>query len=263
MSNIFSYPDTSLIGYRNQSPFPHAMVAGTWDESLLSRCAQEVNAFDNWDGEKSFYAADKKRYCSDWSRLPPSVGDVVLETFKPKFLCWLEELTSERGLIPDPYLRGGGIHSIRNGGYLKVHADFNWHEDLKLYRRLNLLLYFNQGWQPIWGGELELWSQDLKRCERKIQPLFNTMVIFTTDDKSYHGHPQPLKSPEGITRNSLALYYYSAKKPLKNYYFSRISTDYKPVSGDTFSADSWVTKCFSNSKIFRALRLFIKKSTER
>jgi len=263
MSRYFSYPNTSFVEYGSQSPFPHALITGSWDESLLSRCAQEVDKFEHWDGEKSFYAAEKKRYCSNWSRLPPSVGDLLLEASKPEFLCWLENLTNEKGLIPDPYLRGGGIHSVGKDGFLKVHADFNWHEELKLYRRLNLLLYLNREWQPIWGGELELWSRDLKRCVKTIQPLFNTMVIFTTDDKSYHGHPQPLKSPEGITRNSLALYYYSAKKPLKNYYFSRISTDYKPVSGDTFSADSWVTKCFSNSKIFRALRLFIKKSTER
>ena len=38
-------------------------------------------------------------------------------------------------------------------------------------------------------------------CEQKIRPSFNSMVIFKTDDFSYHGHPDPLTCPENITEN--------------------------------------------------------------
>jgi hypothetical protein len=38
-------------------------------------------------------------------------------------------------------------------------------------------------------------------------------VIFSTTDFSYHGHPEPLTCPEGMTRKSLALYYYSNGRP--------------------------------------------------
>ena len=160
--------------------------------------------------------------------------------------------------MPDPHFRGGGIHSIRKGGYLKIHADYNWHKDLQLYRRINLLLYLNVEWKPSWRGDLELWRRDLKHCSKIIQPLFNTMVVFTTDDKSFHGHPHPLQSPESVTRNSLALYYYSAKKPRKNFSFSRISTDYRPTSGELFRAESWIMKYLSNSKFIHKLRHLIK-----
>jgi hypothetical protein len=39
------------------------------------------------------------------------------------------------------------------------------------------------------------------------------MAIFSTTDKSYHGHPDPLQCPEGMSRKSLALYYYSNGRP--------------------------------------------------
>ena len=54
-------------------------------------------------------------------------------------LEFLETLTGIDGLVPDPYFAGGGLHQIVRGGFLKVHADFNWHPKLRLDRRLNML----------------------------------------------------------------------------------------------------------------------------
>ena len=41
----------------------------------------------------------------------------------------------------------------------------------------------------------------------------NTSVIFNTDHKSIHGHPFPMKLPKNISRDSIAIYYYSSNKP--------------------------------------------------
>ena len=90
-------------------------------------------------------------------------------------------------------------------------------------------------------------------CVRKISPLQNNMVIFTTDEKSFHGHPHPLKSPEVVWRNSLALYYYSSKKPSTNFLFSRTYTDYRPIRGDTFRRYSLIRSFFSPINIFRKI----------
>lgn len=84
---------------------------------------------------------------------------------------------------------GGGLHELRNGGYLNVHADFNRHPKLKLDRRLNVLIYLNKDWISEYGGELQLWDKEMKNCEKKIIPIFNRMVIFSTTDFSYHGNP--------------------------------------------------------------------------
>lgn len=162
------------------------------------------------------------------------MSSVIAEASSPQFLLWLQELTGENALLPDPYLEGGGIHRIYSGGYLKVHADFNWNSRIHLYRRLNLLLYLNKDWQESWGGALELWSQDMKSCEKTIYPTMNTMAIFTTDDKSYHGHPHPMSCPVDVRRDSIALYYYSPIKPEVNFKEERTATNWRPIAGDNF-----------------------------
>ena len=47
---------------------------------------------------------------------------------------------------------------------------------------------------------------------KRVFPIYNTCVIFTTTSLSYHGHPDPLMCPRNQSRKSLALYYYSGTK---------------------------------------------------
>ncbi len=127
-------------------------------------------------------------------------------------LAFLEGLTSIPGLIPDPYFTGGGYHETGRGGKLGIHADFRVNEQLHLHRRLNVIVYLNEYWEPAYGGNLELWSRDMREKCREVSPVFNRCVVFNTDATSYHGHPDPLTTPEGVYRRSLALYYYTASK---------------------------------------------------
>src|SRR5262249_39051246 len=108
---------------------------------------------------------------------------------------------------------GGGLHQIEKGGFLKIHADFNYHDKLKLYRRLNLLVYLNKDWSEDYGGHFELWDTEMTKCEQRVLPVFNRCVVFTTTDTSFHGNPVPLTCPEGRTRKSIALYYYTVENP--------------------------------------------------
>jgi Rps23 Pro-64 3,4-dihydroxylase Tpa1-like proline 4-hydroxylase len=139
----------------------------------------------------------------------PSTRNLLAQLNGPAFIDFLQELTGITGLVPDPHLFGGGLHQIEPGGYLEVHADFNLHPVTRLERRLNLLIYLNKDWQESWGGALELWGSDMTTCEARIKPLFNRCVIFTTSATSFHGHPVPLACPSGVTRKSVALYYYT------------------------------------------------------
>jgi Rps23 Pro-64 3,4-dihydroxylase Tpa1-like proline 4-hydroxylase len=118
----------------------------------------------------------------------------------------IEELTS------DPYLFGGGMHETFPGGFLKMHTDFNFHRTLKLDRRINVLLFLNEDWRPEWKGELLLAGRNLKNPV-SIEPLINRMVIFNTNDHSYHGQPDPNCFPAGNSRKSIAMYYYSPDRP--------------------------------------------------
>ena len=137
----------------------------------------------------------------------------LLQQFNSSAMCgFLEKLTAIDGLVPDPHFVGGGLHQIQPGGFSKVHADFNWHNRLQLYRRLNLLLYLNDDWHEDYGGHLELWDRNMERCVQRVLPVANRCVIFSTTSTSYHGHPNPLTCPQGRTRKSMALYYYSSAR---------------------------------------------------
>jgi hypothetical protein len=146
-------------------------------------------------------------------KLPCSIREVLYFLNSKPMVEFLETLTGIAGIIPDPYYVGGGLHQIKRGGYLEVHADFNRHSKLKLDRRLNLLLYLNQDWREEYGGHFELWNTDMSGAARKVLPLFNRCAIFSTTSTSYHGHPTPLACPPGRTRKSIATYYYSNGRP--------------------------------------------------
>tara|TARA_Y100001954_G_C15651304_1_gene522807 strand:- start:49 stop:783 length:735 start_codon:yes stop_codon:yes gene_type:complete len=196
--------------YSTNRPFPYIILKNIWDENQLSAVADECENFTDWDEEKKFFGSVGKRSCSTFSKLPKNTLSLINFCHSSTFLNSLEILTGEVGLIPDPHLYGGGIHSTVNKGFLKMHVDFDWHARLRLRRRLNLLIYLNRDWRSSWGGALRLQGggeSDLV----EIFPNFNKTVIFTTDDKSLHGHPEPMNLPGGRSRNSIALYYYVAE----------------------------------------------------
>src|SRR5207244_2517679 len=68
-------------------------------------------------------------------------------------------------------------------------------------------------WRDEYGGHLELWNRDMTTAVHRITPIFNRCVIFSTTSFAYHGHPEPLQSPENVTRKSIALYYYTRDRP--------------------------------------------------
>ncbi|WP_082025037.1 2OG-Fe(II) oxygenase [Ruegeria sp. ANG-R] len=227
----FAVPEQSV--YSSARPFPHAVMKDIWSEEKLDEVRDAVENNTNWDGEKSFYGSVGKRWCSTWWKLPRPVVDMIQVASQPPFLRMLEKMTGETGLIPDPYLKGGGIHSTAGDGFLKMHADFNWHGEMQLYRRLNLLVYLNRDWDENWGGNLDLARRDASgnlNVEASVYPHFNTTVVFTTDDTSFHGQPDPMTLPEGVARNSIALYYYVAEKP-QSLGERRSGTDYRNLAG--------------------------------
>lgn len=211
---LFSFPQVQYPEGKT-----HIVVRGAWDDYRIWMCKRECKEI-TWSGEKNDPAQSMhKQWCNQWPDFWLSTASILRFASDPPFLRWLESVTGERSLLPDPYLHGGGVHRVSRGGYLKMHCDFNFHEGMQLYRRINLLLYLNEGWRDEWGGHLQIAGQ-------RIAPEANTMVIFTTDDASWHGHPDPLQCPEDVHRDAIALYYYSARKPMRNFERVRLSTDY-------------------------------------
>jgi Rps23 Pro-64 3,4-dihydroxylase Tpa1-like proline 4-hydroxylase len=200
--------------YAAAEPFPHIALDGLFDDAVLDGVLREFPspAAMRW---REFDSPTEKKlgYFHETSTISKTVREFLDAMNSFEMLLWLEALTGIEGLIPDPYFGGGGLHQIEPGGFLKIHADFNVHPKLKLDRRLNVLVYLNKNWRDEYGGHLELWDRDMSTCREKILPVFNRTVIFSTTDTSFHGHPHPLTAPEGMSRKSVSLYYYTAGRP--------------------------------------------------
>ncbi len=195
--------------YNAAAPFPHIVIDDFLPPEILEACLAEFPK-DAEDGES--FDTDRERYKTQYS--PDQLGDRARTLFYSfnslPFIKLLENITGVKGLIPDPYFFGAGFHEIRNGGHLSIHADFNHHKPMDVERRLNVLIYLNKDWKEEYGGQLELWDRQMKGLVTSTTPDFNRCVIFNTDSNSYHGNPQVVNNPHGISRKSIALYYYTS-----------------------------------------------------
>ena len=218
--------------YINAQPFPHIVIDDFLPEYVLNDVLKEFPKPGEIKWQDFENKSEKKLASTSELQMGDATRFLLYQFNSSTFMSFLEKITGINGLIPDPHFVGGGLHQIERGGYLKMHVDFNRHTRLKLDRRLNLLLYLNKDWKEEYGGHIQLWDKDMTRCEKKILPIFNRCVIFSTTDFSYHGHPDPLTCPEGWTRKSLALYYYSNGRPAEEIAHADHSTIFKPRNGE-------------------------------
>ena len=213
-ANLKEVAEAHRRTYQEAQPFPNIVFNDFFNEDYLQQILEEFPDLS----KKRTVAHNNTKEIKFGSK-----GERFFETETKKFmhflnsepfLQFLQILTGiKEPLIGDPYFSGGGQHEIKPGGLLKVHADFNKHPKLKLDRRINVLVYLNKDWEEAYGGHFELWDKDMKACQKRILPLFNTLAIFSTTDFSYHGHPDPLTCPPHRSRKSLALYYYTNGRP--------------------------------------------------
>ncbi len=211
--NLNADPKTLSAEYAGAEPFPHIAIDGLFADADLDVVLAEFPRPDAVDWAVFDNPQEKKLGYRHGNPVGPRVMAFMQAMSSPPVLAFLEELTGIDGLIPDPYFGGGGPHQILPGGFLKMHADFNWHPKLRLDRRLNVLVYLNRDWREEYGGHLELWDEAMQGAVRKILPLFNRTVVFSTTDRSYHGHPTPLSCPAGTSRKSVSFYYYTNGRP--------------------------------------------------
>lgn len=199
--------------YQSASPFPHIAIDDLLDADLLRSIAGNYPALDG----KQFFDRDQERFKFQFNPEEVEFGttrNLLAELNSQSFLGFLEEMTGIEGLIADPYFSGGGLHLTRRGGHLGIHADFNIHGVMNVERRLNLLVYLNDGWQGEYGGELELWDKSMSSCVKSISPVLGRAVVFNTSLDSFHGQPKPLTCPEDRDRRSIATYYYTSAADL-------------------------------------------------
>jgi hypothetical protein len=197
-----------------KKPFRYLMYDGFFKpeaaEQILAAYPDVTTG--NWDG--TTYINQKNKFAlTKFGDEHPLLQEAFNEFNGPEFLSIVEQITGIQELLGDEELFGGGLHQSVTGAFLDVHVDFNYHQTTRYHRRMNAIVYMNKDWKDQYNGHLELWDMNKKQQIENIAPLFNRCVIFETNEISYHGHPKPLAAPGGMTRKSLAVYYYTKDRP--------------------------------------------------
>jgi hypothetical protein len=195
--------------YNSGTPYPYICLDNFLNRSILHSVLKDLSIVPK---QEASYDRPQERLKSSVNpeELPENTRNLFRFFNSRPFLSFLSSMTGIKGLIPDPMFLGGGIHEVKNGGHLDIHADFNLHKPMKVQRRINVLIYLNEDWQDEYGGQFEIWDNEMQNCLRSFAPIFNRCVVFNTTSTSLHGNPNPVKHPQGIARRSIALYYYTA-----------------------------------------------------
>jgi len=201
--------------FSHAKPFPFVKIENFLSQEAADQIAAAYPSFDTaMDKGRTFTSMNerKKIQITDATSFPDPVARLNDALASASFLSDLAYITQIPSLLADPELVGGGMHITGPGGRLDVHLDFNFMEDRKLHRRLNLLVYLNKDWRDDWGGQIEFWDTAVKQREASFAPAFNRCVIFETSNISYHG-VVPVSPDAPKPRQSFATYYYTREAP--------------------------------------------------
>lgn len=187
-------------------PFDHISAEGLFNPQILDDVLKVFPALD--DAHWKRYGAPTeagKMEMSDPNGWPPLVAEVLSVMRGDEMAEAMSKAFGIPNLIGSTY--GGGLHCSPVGARLAMHTDFTHHPDTGLFRRLNLLIFLNKGWEESWGGALYLGA----RRQVMVPPRFNQLGVFATSSQSAHGHPVEWKNMQ--PRRSLAAYFYSPEPP--------------------------------------------------
>lgn len=201
--------------FESTRPYPHFVIENFLEPEAVQEVAAAYPDFKAATAMGLEFKAvneQKKVQVCDQAKFPAPVFRLSEAISSKPFLQDLEYITGIPNLLADAQFSGGGMHITGPGGRLDVHVDFNYQEEQKLHRRLNILLYLNPNWQSEWGGEIEIWDKDVKNRLRSMSPLINRCLVFQTTDISYHG-VRPVTAPGDTCRKSFAAYYYTKEAP--------------------------------------------------
>ena len=194
-------------------PYDHWTIENFLDIEDARKVSSEFIEYDSEDliHYLDHYKYDKKT-CNQWDKFPATTYKLFSKLLSKEFVEKLSDITDIYPLYPDIGLHGGGWHMHTGGGKLALHLDYSIHPKLNLQRKLNLIVYLEEDYDPKWGGSLQLWSHDDKNNKplekvKEIEPLFNRAIIFDTTQKSWHGFPETINPPPGRIRKSIAVYY--------------------------------------------------------
>ena len=266
INNLLTFAGKNKLKYKSSEPYPHIVIKNFFEKNFLNKVEKEFPDLSKIKTSTNYKNKNEVKFANNDKKIFKKNTKLLFQFLNSnQFIKFIQKLTSiEEVLLPDSSLSGGGLHEIKNGGVLKVHTDFNKHPFKKLDRRLNVLIYLNKNWKESYSGHLELWNKNMNRCVQKILPTFNTMVIFSTNDFTNHGHPNYLKCPKDISRKSIATYYFSKGRPKEETVkiYKKNRTEFKNrvgINNDVLIKREYIKNIFRNLTIYQSIKNFEKK----
>lgn len=233
--------------FESKTPFRYVVIENFFHDNKAEEIFQNYPTIMDGVWDHTTYIDQKNKFQKTTFTEECIFDKVFKELNSETFTRFLEQLTGIEGIIEDHELFGGGLHQSIKGAFLNVHIDYNVHPKTKYHRRLNLLVYVNKGWKDEYQGHLELWdmANGNNNLLTKIAPTFNRCVIFETNEISYHGHPEPLRTPNEVTRKSLATYYYTKTRQSRE-----IAPEHNTIYVNTHGLKGQIKRFSSGIKAF-------------
>ena len=198
-------------------PYRHIVIDGFFDPEVAAAMVRDFPAFEDQSAINELGLVGEKAVHDDMGAIGGIYSTIDDALQQREFLGAIERVSGIEGLLYDPHYVGGGTHENLSGQGLDPHVDFNYHPIRQWHRRLNLIVYLNDEWEPGWGGTLALhrdpWADDDEVVE--VAPRHNRAVLFETTERSWHGF-EPIGTGlhgEQLSRRSFAVYFYSRERP--------------------------------------------------
>lgn len=203
------------VSWEASGPVRHLVIDDLlpreWAEAIAAAFPAR-DALGRYDSLK-----ERKSIGTDMDAYDAWLKDATFALQAPEVLRACEKITGIATLNADPNLYSSGLSSMGEGDYLNPHIDNSGNPLLGQYRRINALYYVSPGWNPAWGGNLELW--DARRANPiAIEPRFNRLVLMNTNRTSFHS-VNPIRGAGAARRNCVSNYYFSPESPEGYDYF--------------------------------------------
>jgi Rps23 Pro-64 3,4-dihydroxylase Tpa1-like proline 4-hydroxylase len=206
--------------FQQAKPFNHVVIDNFFKEEVAVELAKEFPSYDSGQWSLHMNAIENKKSCNRWGEFPKNTYRAFFY-LTTQFVETMQAMLDDPALEADSGLQGGGWHAHSRGGKNNIHLDYSIHPKLGLQRKLNIIIYMTPDWDQSWGGGLELWNHDSDtelpgQLITTVNNCFNRAIIFDTTQNSWHGLPKEIACPEGVVRQSLAVYYVTTPEESAN-----------------------------------------------
>jgi len=192
-------------------PYRYVVIDNFFEESLLNAVGNNFPAYENKDwfrfraniGEYENIFESGMNAISKPGKMPPLCRSFLYNINSIEFCNVLEKITGIEGIQPDTHWHYTGLRINTTGAHQLIHSDSLFHPHLKKRKILTCMIYLTQDWKSEDEGCLEIWSNDMKNCTKKVEPLFNRVVIFENTKTSFHGVTKNSHYRKAITMSYL------------------------------------------------------------